>query len=78
LGDLLRELKRQLDATLVVIEHDIPLIMGLADRIVAMDVGRVIAEGAPDVVRRDPAVVDAYLGASAQAIERSGILTAAP
>jgi ABC-type branched-subunit amino acid transport system ATPase component/ABC-type branched-subunit amino acid transport system permease subunit len=78
LGDLLRELKRQLDATLVVIEHDIPLIMGLADRIVAMDVGRVIAEGTPDAVRRDPAVVDAYLGASAQAIERSGILTAAP
>ena len=78
LGELLREVKRELDATLVVIEHDIPLIMGLADRIVAMDVGRVIAEGPPEEVRHHPAVVDAYLGGSPQAIERSGILSAAP
>jgi ABC-type branched-subunit amino acid transport system ATPase component/ABC-type branched-subunit amino acid transport system permease subunit len=72
LGQLLVDLKRQLDLTLVVIEHDIPLIMGISDRIVAMADGTVIAEGTPDVVRRDPAVVDAYLGGSIEAIARSG------
>ena len=74
LGDLLRKLKRELDSTLVVIEHDIPLIMGLADEIVAMDTGRVIAAGAPEVVRHDPQVVEAYLGGSDVAIERSGAM----
>jgi ABC-type branched-subunit amino acid transport system ATPase component/ABC-type branched-subunit amino acid transport system permease subunit len=72
LGTLLDNLKRQLDLTLVVIEHDIPLIMGISDRIVAMADGVVICEGTPDVVRNDSRVVDAYLGGSITAIERSG------
>ncbi len=72
LGVLLDDLKRQLDMTLLIIEHDIPLIMGLANRIIAMDAGRVIADGPPEVVRHDPLVVDAYLGANRDAIERSG------
>ncbi|MBA2609420.1 MAG: ATP-binding cassette domain-containing protein [Actinobacteria bacterium] len=76
LGALLRQLKRDLDLTLVVIEHDIPLIMGLADRIVAMDRGRVLADGPPDIVRNDARVIDAYLGASTTAIERSGSMPA--
>src|SRR5439155_13756027 len=45
LGTLLRDLKARFDVTLFVIEHDIPLIMGLADRVIAMDAGRVIATG---------------------------------
>jgi ABC-type branched-subunit amino acid transport system ATPase component len=77
LGTLLLDLRRQLGITLVVIEHDIPLIMGISDRIVAMADGRVISEGTPDVVRADPLVIDAYLGGSVAAIERSGT-TAAP
>jgi ABC-type branched-subunit amino acid transport system ATPase component len=72
LGVLLRDIKDELDLTLLVIEHDIPLIMGLSDRIVAMDAGSVIAVGRPEQVRVNPLVVEAYLGGSLAAIERSG------
>ena len=77
LGSLLTTIKDQLQLTLLIIEHDIPLVMGLSDRIIAMADGTVIASGTPDVVRNEPAVVEAYLGGSVAAIERSGI-TAAP
>ena len=76
LGHLLIDLKRELDLTLVIIEHDIPLIMGISDRILAMADGSLIAEGPPDVVRNDPGVIDAYLGGSITAIERSGAAAA--
>ena len=78
LGQLLVDLKAQLDLTLVVIEHDIPLIMGISDRIIAMADGSVIAQGPPEVVRTDPLVVDAYLGGSIEAIHRSGTSSARP
>ena len=78
LGGLLQDLKKQLDLTLVIIEHDIPLIMGLSDRIVAMADGEVIAHGAPEMVRHHPKVVEAYLGGSMAAIERSGVAPAEP
>ena len=71
LGRLLRDVKDELDLTLLIIEHDIPLIMGLSDRIVAMDAGAVIAAGRPDDVRADPLVVTAYLGGTVEAIDRS-------
>ncbi len=73
LGRLLADLKRQLGLTLFVIEHDIPLIMGISDRVIAMDAGRVIAAGSPAAVRRDRAVVQAYLGGSVEAIGRSTV-----
>ena len=72
LARLLRRIKEHLAATLIVIEHDIPLIMGIADRVVCMESGQVIAAGAPDAVRHDPRVVEAYLGGEVAAIERSG------
>lgn len=72
LGDLLLGIRRELGTTMIVIEHDLPLLARLCDRMVAMNLGRVVAEGTPDEVRRHPAVVESYLGAHHAAIERSG------
>jgi len=58
---LVLELKQR-GLTMVMIEHNMQVIMGLADRIVALHAGRRIAFGAPEEVRSEPAVVDAYLG----------------
>lgn len=55
-------LKQAADLTLVLVEHDVDLVLGLADFVYVLDAGRVIAEGAPDDVRSDAAVIDAYLG----------------
>ncbi|HVM39803.1 MAG TPA: ABC transporter, partial [Acidimicrobiia bacterium] len=60
LGPLIRRLRRE--AAVVVIDHDVPFVSGLADRLVAMDLGAVVACGAPDAVLHDPAVVESYLG----------------
>ena len=48
--------------TVVVVDHDIDVIMDIADRVVVLDFGRRIAQGSPNEVRDDPAVIDAYLG----------------
>ena len=65
LGPLLRRLASYLDATVVIIEHDMPLVMGISDSIVAMAAGRVITSGKPDEVRAHPEVLRSYLGATA-------------
>ncbi len=72
LGALLDGVKRHLDTTLIVIEHDIPLIRDLSDRVLAMESGSVLALGTPGEVLDSQAVADAFLGGSIEAINRSG------
>jgi ABC-type branched-subunit amino acid transport system ATPase component/ABC-type branched-subunit amino acid transport system permease subunit len=70
-GPLIDRVKNELGATMILIEHDMPLVMSLSDRIYCMSAGRVIAEGAPEQMRTDPAVIAAYLGTDDRAIDRS-------
>ena len=65
LGPLLRRVASHLGATLLLIEHDMPLIMSISDTIVAMAAGRTITRGTPDKVRAHPEVLESYLGAKA-------------
>jgi len=62
LGPLLLELRQELGATFLLIEHDMPLIMSISDRIYALAAGTVIAEGTPEEVQSNPLVVESYLG----------------
>lgn len=71
-GPLLLAIREELDASLLVVEHDMPMIMSLSDRVYCLEAGRVIAEGPPDQVRENPLVVASYLGTDPRAIARSG------
>ncbi len=61
-GPRLREIVDRLGCSVLMIEHDIPLMLSLADRIYCLELGRIIAEGTPDEIRQNPAVVESYFG----------------
>jgi ABC-type branched-subunit amino acid transport system ATPase component len=65
--------QQELDATLILVEHDLPLILAISDRVYCMEAGAVIAEGAPAEIRENPLVVSSYLGTDERAIRRSNV-----
>lgn len=72
LAPVVERLRSEMGSAIVIIEHDIPFISSVADRLVALDQGRVIATGTPSVVLAHPIVIESYLGTSSAAIARSG------
>jgi branched-chain amino acid transport system ATP-binding protein len=72
LGPLLLRIRNETGASLLVIEHDVPLLLSIADRIVALDLGEVVTEGLPNAVVNDARVVASYLGTTQATIARSG------
>lgn len=62
LMDIIKNIKTKLNKSIFLIEHDMKLVMGISDRIVVLDYGEKIAEGSPEEIRNNPAVIKAYLG----------------
>ena len=77
LGPLLQRIQREVGCTMLVIEHDMPLVTSVADTMIALELGRVIAQGRPADVVRNPRVVASYLGTEEGVIARSGALVEA-
>ncbi len=71
-GPLIKAINAELGSSILVIEHDMPMVMSISDRIYCLESGAVIAQGLPQAVRDDPAVIASYLGTDTRAIERSG------
>ncbi len=72
LGPVLLDIRDKTGAALIVIEHDMPLICGISDELIALELGSVIARGKPDEVIGNQRVIEGYLGATEEVIFRSG------
>jgi branched-chain amino acid transport system ATP-binding protein len=71
LGPLIRQIHEQTGASILVIEHDMPLISSVSDELVAMDLGKVVLRGDPHTVLHDPRVIETYLGSQKDLVNRS-------
>ncbi|MEX2393562.1 MAG: ATP-binding cassette domain-containing protein [Actinomycetota bacterium] len=72
LGPLLRRVQEATECTMLLVEHDMPLVTSVSDELIALETGRVIARGTPREVTNHPAVVEAYLGTDERIVARSG------
>jgi ABC-type branched-subunit amino acid transport system ATPase component len=72
LGPLLLRVREQIGCSVLVIEHDMPLLRTICDEMIALELGGIIAQGTPEEVLEHPAVIESYLGTDDTAINRSG------
>jgi ABC-type branched-subunit amino acid transport system ATPase component len=75
LGPLLRRVRFETGCSILIIEHDMPLISKVSDELIALDLGALVTRGTPEEVLNDSRVIESYLGTDEAAMQRSGATT---